>query len=95
MYDTSNPHDWKHYRTVDYPFGQWTITDATLSPDNRLLAYSSIRNVVCLSGTDPSAQSDLTMMNFDLRQVPDLRRFARGPASSHFGVFHIHATRTL
>ncbi|KAG8534235.1 uncharacterized protein KY384_001079 [Bacidia gigantensis] len=35
---------WKYYKTVIYPYGQWTITDATLSPDNRYLAYSSIRN---------------------------------------------------
>jgi hypothetical protein len=43
MYDTSNPFEWKYYKTVDYPFGQWTITDASLSPDNKFLAYSSIR----------------------------------------------------
>ena len=39
MYDTSNPYEWKYYKTVDYPFGQWTITDATLYKDNRFLAY--------------------------------------------------------
>ncbi|PGH26657.1 hypothetical protein AJ80_01603 [Polytolypa hystricis UAMH7299] len=68
MYDTSNPYDWKYYKTVDYPFGQWTITDASLSPDNRFLAYSSIRNTVCLAATDPTTESS-----------PLLLRFASGP----------------
>ncbi|KAL8775785.1 MAG: hypothetical protein Q9194_003636 [Teloschistes cf. exilis] len=46
MYDTSNPYKWKYYKTAIYPYGQWTITDASLSPDNRFLAYSSIRSVI-------------------------------------------------
>ena len=64
MYDTSNPYDWKYYKTVDYPFGQWTITDATLSPDNRWLAYSSIRHTVCLASTDPLDDSPYTILDF-------------------------------
>ncbi|KAK7731379.1 hypothetical protein SLS57_001318 [Botryosphaeria dothidea] len=46
MYDTSNPYKWKYYKTVEYPYGQWTITDASLSPDNKFLAYSSIRSII-------------------------------------------------
>jgi len=53
MYDTSNPYQWKYYKTVDYIGGRWTITDATLSPDNRHLAYSSITTRVCLASTVP------------------------------------------
>ena len=64
MYDTSNPYEWKYYKTVDYPFGQWTITDATLSPDNRYLAYSSIRHMVCLAPTDPTDNSQHTLLDF-------------------------------
>ncbi|EXJ92446.1 hypothetical protein A1O3_00997 [Capronia epimyces CBS 606.96] len=64
MYDTSNPYEWKYYKTVDYPFGQWTITDATLSPDNKYLAYSSIRHTVCLAPTDPTDHSDHTLLDF-------------------------------
>lgn len=64
MYDTSNPFEWRYYKAVDYPFGQWTITDATLSPDNRFLAYSSIRNLVCLASTDPADQSDPSVLDF-------------------------------
>lgn len=65
MYDTSNPYIWKHYKTVEYPIGQWTITDATLSPDNKFLAYSSIRNIVCLAGTDPSSSTDPILLSFE------------------------------
>lgn len=64
MYDTSNPYDWKYYKTVDFPFGQWTITDATLSPDNRFLAYSSIRHTVCLAPTDPNDRNDHNLLDF-------------------------------
>jgi hypothetical protein len=66
MYDTSNPFEWKYYKTVDYPFGQWTITDASLSPDNKYLAYSSIRHEVCLAPTDPGDQSDPMILDFSV-----------------------------
>jgi WD repeat-containing protein 23 len=64
MYDTSNPYDWKYYKSVVYPYGQWTITDASLSPDNRFLAYSSIRSIVCLAPTDPENDSEPTLLDF-------------------------------
>ncbi|OJJ43475.1 hypothetical protein ASPZODRAFT_74378 [Penicilliopsis zonata CBS 506.65] len=87
MYDTSNPYDWKYYKTVDYPFGQWTITDASLSPDNRFLAYSSIRNLVCLAPTDPADQSDPSIL--DLSITPS-GRVGRGHfGSSHFGIWSL------
>jgi WD repeat-containing protein 23 len=64
MYDTSNPYDWKYYKSVVYPYGQWTITDASLSPDNRFLAYSSIRSIVCLAPTDPEDESEPNLLDF-------------------------------
>ncbi|KAL5398913.1 hypothetical protein PMIN04_009478 [Paraphaeosphaeria minitans] len=64
MYDTSNPYDWKYYKTVVYPYGQWTITDASLSPENRFLAYSSIRSIVCLAPTDPNNESEPHLLDF-------------------------------
>ena len=64
MYDTSNPYDWKYYKTVDYAYGGWTITDASLSPDNKYLAYSSIRPLVSLAPTDPSDESEPTLLDF-------------------------------
>lgn len=86
MYDTSNPYDWKYYKTVDYPFGQWTITDATLSPDNRFLVYSSIRSQAYMATTDPEDDSDPTVL--DLSAPPGQRR-TRGWGSSHFGVCEV------
>jgi WD repeat-containing protein 23 len=58
MYDTSNPYKWRYYKTVEYPFGQWTLTDATLTPDNKYLAYTSITPLVCLAPTDPNDVGD-------------------------------------
>ncbi|KAI1500006.1 WD40 repeat-like protein [Biscogniauxia marginata] len=58
MYDTSNPYNWRHYKTVSYPFGAWTLTDASLSPDNKWLAYTSIQSNVCLAPTDPNDTGD-------------------------------------
>ncbi|KAL2009074.1 hypothetical protein VTN00DRAFT_7268 [Thermoascus crustaceus] len=88
MYDTSNPFEWKYYKTVDYPFGQWTITDATLSPDNKYLAYSSIRHLVCLAPTDPSDESDPVVLDFsNLRRNNPSRGYFRG--ISHFGIWSI------
>lgn len=81
MYDTSNPYEWQYYKTVDFPFGQWTITDATLSPDNRWLAYSSIRHTVCLASTDPLDTSDYTLLDFTNFAPGVSRHSSRG----HFG----------
>lgn len=58
MYDTSNPYNWRHYKTALFPFGQWTLTDASLSPDNKWLAYTSICPHVCLAPTDPNDMGD-------------------------------------
>ena len=87
MYDTSNPYNWKYYKTVVYPYGQWTITDASLSPDNKWLAYSSIRSIVCLAPTDPSSSGEPFLLDFsDMggRGARRVRGFNGG--FSHFGV---------
>lgn len=81
MYDTSNPFEWKYYKTVDYPFGRWTITDATLSPDNKYLAYSSIRYLVSLAPTDPTADSDPVLLDFSNTR--------RGRSARHYGSTHM------
>ena len=61
MYDTSNPFQWKNYKTAYYPNGKWTITDATLSPDNQILAYSSIASTVYAVDTSPESERMVTM----------------------------------
>lgn len=84
MYDTSNPYKWKYYKTVNYPYGQWTITDATLSPDNKFLAYSSIRSVVCLAPTDPGESGEPWMLDFSTMHEGGRRHGWNG--YSDFGV---------
>lgn len=84
MYDTSNPYNWKYYKTVVYPYGQWTITDASLSPDNRFLAYSSIRSIVCLAPTDPADQNDPTLLDFANIGTANPRGF-----HTYFGIWSI------
>ncbi|KAK3172491.1 hypothetical protein OEA41_005813 [Lepraria neglecta] len=90
MYDTSNPYNWKYYKTVLYPFGQWTITDASLSPDNKWLAYSSIRSIVCLAPTDPSSSGDPFLCDFsDMGGRRGGRRRGFHGGYSHFGIWSI------
>ncbi|PSN70259.1 WD40 repeat-like protein [Corynespora cassiicola Philippines] len=84
MYDTSNPYDWKYYKSVVYPYGQWTITDASLSPDNKFLAYSSIRSIVCLAPTDPDDESDPMLLDFANTGSQHSRGF-----HTYFGIWSI------
>ncbi|KAK4609377.1 LEC14B protein [Fulvia fulva] len=92
MYDTSNPYDWKYYKTVHYYGGQWTITDASLSPDNKLLAYSSIRSQVCLARTEQGDMSDPQHLDFS-----DMGRGGHGGGGGggwgrsrgHFGIWSL------
>lgn len=86
MYDTSNPYEWKYYKTAVYPAGHWTITDASLSPDNKFLAYSSIRSVVCLIPTDPSESGEPLLLDFSDMGQNSRRQFNGG--YPHFGVHY-------
>ncbi|KAK2734297.1 hypothetical protein FQN55_002845 [Onygenales sp. PD_40] len=86
MYDTSNPQgNWKYYKTVDYTASpQWTLTDASLSPDNKYLAYSSIRSIVCLAETDPNTESEPILLNFSDGSHSNLHHGA-----SAFGIWSV------
>lgn len=89
MYDTSNPYKWRYYKTVEYPMGQWTLTDASLSPDNKYLAYTSIRSQVCLAPTDPNDLGDPYILDLsDTGQGrPTMAGFHRNYRS--FGIWSI------
>lgn len=65
MYDTSNPYNWRHYKTVSYPFGSWALIDASLSPDNKWLVYSSHSSLVSIAPTDPLDRGDPYILNLD------------------------------
>jgi len=58
MYDTSNPYEWKYYKKVSFYGGQWTITDSSLSRDNKFLIYSSMHSKICLTNTDPDNKNE-------------------------------------
>ena len=90
MYDTSNPYKWRYYKTVEYPFGQWTLTDASLSPDNKYLAYTSIRSTVCLAPTDPNDRGD--PYSLDLADMGQ-GRAQLGYQARHGGSFGIYSIR--
>lgn len=83
MYDTSNPYNWRHYKTVEYPGGAWTLTDATLSPDNRWLAYTSITHHVCLAPTDPNDTGDPYTLNLRATETAEAGWYGR------MGIFSI------
>lgn len=88
MYDTSNPYKWRHYKTVEYPHGQWTLTDASLSPDNKYLAYTSIRSQVCLAPTDPNDMGDPYVL--DLSDMGGGRNLGyRSRFGGSFGIWSI------
>ncbi|EKD15669.1 WD domain-containing protein [Drepanopeziza brunnea f. sp. 'multigermtubi' MB_m1] len=83
MYDTSNPYKWRYYKTVEYPMGQWTLTDASLSPDNKYLAYTSIQSQVCLAPTDPNDMGDPYVLDLALTEG------ATGRNYRSFGIWSI------
>ena len=90
MYDTSNPYKWRYYKTVSYPFGQWTITDASLSPDNKYLAYSSMRSNVCLAPTDPNETGEPWILDFSELPSGAVPRRYRGGYARSFSVRHLY-----
>ncbi|SPO03780.1 related to WD repeat protein [Cephalotrichum gorgonifer] len=83
LYDTSNPYAWKHYKTVDHPYAQWTLTDASLSPDNRWLAYTSLTPSICLTPTDPQDEGDPYTLDLGGNPTP------LGPVPAHFGIMSV------
>ncbi|KAK4151915.1 LEC14B protein [Chaetomidium leptoderma] len=85
LYDTSSPYNWKHYKTATYPFGQWTMTDADLSPDNKWLAFSSLQPHVAIASTDPNDTGDPYSL--------DLADGDSGRNDNMFGGFAIFSVR--
>lgn len=111
MYNTSNPYNWEHYKTVSYPWGQWTLTDASLSPDNKWLAYTSIQSLVSIAPTDPNDTGDPYTLELDdgtrrgfrrgtfgiwsIRFSGDGRELVAGTSSSSVVVYDIESRTVL
>ena len=53
LYDTQNATQWREYKSISAKVGNWTITDAALSPDAKMLAFTSICDTVQLASTIP------------------------------------------
>jgi len=87
MYDTSNPHVWRHYKTCLHPSGRATLTDASLSPDNKWLVYSSLQPRVCLAPTDPTDMGD--PYTLDLSSDMARPRYGWGDGPRSFGIFSV------
>ncbi|KIH91285.1 WD repeat-containing protein 23 [Sporothrix brasiliensis 5110] len=85
MYDTSNVNEWKHYKTVVHPSGRWTMTDASLSPDNKWLAFTSMMPKVCLAPTDPNDEGEPYLL--DLAGLP--RDDTIGDFYDSFAIFSV------
>jgi WD repeat-containing protein 23 len=107
MYDTTNPFNWMHYKTVRYPWPGWTITDASLSPDNRWLAYSSLTSLVCLTPTNPNDRGEPYNLDlgdsryrgrcgiFSVRFSGDGRELVAGTNANSIVVYDIESRRAL
>lgn len=109
MYDTSNPYNWKHYKTVHYPgSAHWTLTDASLSPDNMWLAYTSLCPDVALAPTDPKDHGEPYFLNlgstggrsyrnfriFSIRFSGDGRELVAGTSNGGLTVYDIESRTT-
>ena len=111
MYDTSNPYNWRQYKTVRYPgAGHWTLTDSSLSPNNMWLAYSSLCPQVALAPTDPKDKGDPYFLNlemtngtaasrrfriYSIRFSGDGRELVAGASIGGIVVFDIESRTTL
>jgi hypothetical protein len=56
---------------------RWTITDASLSPDNKFLAYSSLNSAIYLADTTPGRDKTLRL-EFAVGNVPHTMRPGTG-----------------
>ncbi|KAK9457847.1 WD40-repeat-containing domain protein [Dipodascopsis uninucleata] len=61
LFDTRRDFPWKVYKSVRVEMARWTVTDATLSRDNKWLAYSSITPVVHLATTSPEEEGQTAL----------------------------------
>lgn len=89
MYDTSNPYNWRYYKTATFPFGQWTLSDASLSPDNRWLAITSLLPHVCLAPTDPNDSGDPYILDLSNTGLTGREQGTYWRDALHFGIFSV------
>jgi WD repeat-containing protein 23 len=64
LYDTSNPYRWKYHKSIQSTNGGWHITDASLSNDNKYIAYCSMSPTVSFASTDPNDDTPARALDF-------------------------------
>ncbi|KAJ3089073.1 hypothetical protein HK102_007264 [Quaeritorhiza haematococci] len=106
LYDTANIDDFRPTKLFRAEIGQWTITDCSLSTDNRFMVYSSITPVVYLSRvSDEVYGPDQMELNFSVddndfgiwsvRFSGDGREIVAGASDSCIYVYDIESKRIL
>jgi WD repeat-containing protein 23 len=105
LFRTQDPSRFMHYKTIAAQIGRWTITDASLSADNKFVAYSSITPVVHVASTEHENEAhfalDFSMGRFDgfgiwsLRFSGDGRELIAGTSNSSIFVYDVEAHRVV
>src|ERR1700753_3182065 len=65
----------------------WTITDGSLSNDNKWLAYCSLNPIVCLASSDPMTNAPATNLDFS-RLYGRQNRYER-----YFSIYSVRFSR--
>jgi DDB1- and CUL4-associated factor 11 len=65
----------------------WTITDGSLSNDNKWLAYCSLNPIVCLASSDPTTNAPATNLDFS-RLYGRSQRYER-----YFSIYSVRFSR--
>ena len=97
MYNTVNPFNWIHYRTVKYHHNGWSLTDASLSDNNEWLVYSSLNSTVSISATDTAVrvpQRNISVVDSEASQSRGVLsvRFTPGGRELIVGTMRGHMT---
>ncbi|KAK9492268.1 WD40-repeat-containing domain protein [Lipomyces doorenjongii] len=109
LYDTTQNFPWRLYKTVRADMAHWTVTDASLSRDNKWIAYSSISPVVHLASTSPEVEGqeplDFSAGGYNdihrsygiwsIRFSADGREIVAGAGDSCMYVYDIETRRVL
>lgn len=105
LFETQDPHKFSEYKVIPAHIGRWTITDASLSADNRFVAYSSITPIVHVASTlhDNEAHFalDFSQGRYDgfgiwsLRFSGDGRELIAGTSSHCIYVYDVEANRVV
>lgn len=58
VFDTEDDGNWKQLKHIRANQGRWTLTDTTLSPNERHIAFSSIIPIITVASIDAESSGD-------------------------------------